>query len=490
MKRFTVWRKNNRRDLQYLSAGVILCAVITLPACGKNEPPAITESAAATEPPLITTMAAPVLTTTPNPTETAPTSTEPPGYQAPPGLPDFSERLAALEPFRGQRSEIVSRWYPDTVYELIPRDDYGRLYPFPVYNPLDKYSGAMHGLMTADGKVVLDAFYGITYIDWKDGYYLLSQYDIEISNAGNYNEAQISYIMPADGSRIREQKGIRSNYEQPYLGNGEFIIYDNDDVGVVDVDGNWVVPLMNIKDNYYTFGYGEVGGYFISKTGGENIYHAVPVPDKAEVNVDGDLITYKKIGDEYVKEIMYLPIHEINNNLFMSYGRNDSDTGYDKTVFTDKNGNILKTLGTTVNAIGNFIIETWSRSDIFPYISTYIVYDLNFNELFQFETSRWYRVIDNNIFADGVLYDMSGNQTRLFPESTDIYYADNDRVIVNSGDKYGLYNKDFEEILPVEYDKLDYICDGLYSVLINGYNGLINEIGEWIFKTDLLKSID
>ena len=55
---------------------------------------------------------------------------------------------------------------------------------------------------------------------------------------------------------------------------------------------------------------------------------------------------------------------------------------------------------------------------------------------------------------------------------------------------YGLYTDTGEEILPIKYERLEYLGDGLYEAWIDNYMGVIRANGEWIIKIDRLKSRD
>jgi hypothetical protein len=157
---------------------------------------------------------------------------------APPS--EFAARLETLEPYE-QRSEIISRFHEQTTYELIPRDDYGRLYPF---NLADfRFNYELYGFMTAGGEVVIDAVFNqVSFIhDIDDGYYVVQRITGE--------DLQREYaIIAADGSRALTVSGY-----PVLLGGGLVRVFEWESVGVVDMDGNITEPFINTEENYILF---------------------------------------------------------------------------------------------------------------------------------------------------------------------------------------------------------------------------------------------
>ncbi len=115
-------------------------------------------------------------------TSPAPSASSAPSDSGAPATPEepvvhvHTDYSALEDPEPGQ-PDVGDRWYEDYQSVLQPRDDYGDLIPFPgarTYYP-DPWNGEtyecsnLYGLMTVDGKVVLDPVYvSISNTAWTD----------------------------------------------------------------------------------------------------------------------------------------------------------------------------------------------------------------------------------------------------------------------------------------------------------------------------------
>lgn len=123
-------------------------------------------------------------------------------------LPD----LPAFQPY----TEISARYYPEPMDHLLPRDDYGPLYPFigrVTGNPPWEYGGqTYYGLCDKAGRIVVDAVYtdcNIWSQDWQNSgagpcFYVLTSRAVPYERESDQGEAMDYYspntIAPLDGS--------------------------------------------------------------------------------------------------------------------------------------------------------------------------------------------------------------------------------------------------------------------------------------------------
>jgi hypothetical protein len=192
---------------------------------------------------------------------------------------EFAERLAALEPF-GTRTEIISRFYNETTYELIPRDDYGRLYPFG-------YRG-FYGFMTESGAIVVDAvFEAVHFIDIDDGYYRAGRF------TGDDWQREFT-VIAADGSSAITTLGF-----PVLLGGGRVRVFVNsfngdyweEHIGVLGMDGNIIEPFINTEENYIKFmvnaGMEQSYAFYANKSTGEAFTDIQWLPFEGVIELTG-----------------------------------------------------------------------------------------------------------------------------------------------------------------------------------------------------------
>lgn len=210
------------RRRTFSGAGWVLAAALTLALTGCGAPAG--ESPAPTA-------SAPI----PTPTETAgPAQTPPPG---PLVYTDYSKLEAKDD---APRPTVYTRWYGEFTDHLIPLDDYGPLIPFSgavvtcsaddLWGWMDDYY--LCGLMTLDGKVVVDPVYGIiTRLGWG------GMFDFGIYNG--YHPAYIlgNYAGDGQGNLFSAHGDVRS--------------------ALCALDGSWVTQEV-YRFPYVTLCYGYV----------------------------------------------------------------------------------------------------------------------------------------------------------------------------------------------------------------------------------------
>lgn len=179
---------------------------------------------------LVLTACAPPAAETPAPTPPTPSPTvEPPPAPTPtpntsPVYTDYSQLGDRPAPL----PDIYDRWHGEFTDRLIPSPDYGLLIPFggnPVADEWGYGGYALDGLMTLDGKVVVDPVYSsVVRLGWGgdydmgtlDGYFpafLLSRYagDGKGDLFGGHDDV-LSRLCAADGSWVTERE-YRFGYE-------------------------------------------------------------------------------------------------------------------------------------------------------------------------------------------------------------------------------------------------------------------------------------
>jgi hypothetical protein len=443
-----------------------------------------------------------------NPSEPA-DLTNPPDA-ANPASPSFSERLSALEPYE-TRSEIIDYYFPEEggLSEFVPAD-YGRLYPFrAAASSGGGYYDAFYGLMTADGKIVVDGVYGdVAFYDADDGYYILRTTSSPDGLPDSFETE--TTVIAADGKYMT---GPHPGWAVEPAGDYLVRVIDNSFIRFIDIRSGDVVS----SGEYESFYVGGVGIYYRSLDGGDDISR---LPEGAEVELlpDGRLGVYIKYNPETYPQIQLGTWHqgcnvvcELSENIFVRAAYEDV------VAITDKSGELYWRSGASVYIDGHFLkvddevfdlemnelpgFDTFTRITDSLYAfrlkdsdgGSFEVRDIKTGKNIRVYSETWFghaiMITPERFFSDGLIYDMDGNSERVFPENATYYKADGDLLLVSTN-VTGLYTATGEEILPIKYKALSSLGDGLYSVSIDNYMGVINEKGEWLVKIDMLKFRD
>jgi hypothetical protein len=383
-----------------------------------------------------------------------------------PILSDFEKRLAALEPFE-PRTEIIRRYHPYPAYELIP-GDYGKLYPFPAY--AESGWNILHGLITADGRIVADGMFDmVNFIDLNDGYYIMER--MTPHEALDGSPQWINTVMTANGSRsfstpnyvtVTSDGNIRV-FERRFNGDeslGEF-------VGVVDFDGNIISPFVH-ESEFLRFEIGTARrGYslYVNRETHEvfsDMREIILNPESVSVieieNNELNLII-KHGHQENLQNLSHIPgvIIQINDNLFLSHRHHPTVEWRWESFAEDKDGNVLLNLADGYRIIGNLIV-TWNPNRF---------YDFDLNKLTGFEEY-------------GFVSYYVGNDVYTF------WDADGVMRYVNILTGEVRFNEDSS--LP-GFDVVWGQSDGLSQVFHNHFMGVVNSDGEWVIKIDMLKTM-
>ncbi|MBQ8027703.1 MAG: WG repeat-containing protein, partial [Clostridia bacterium] len=147
-------------------------------------------------------------------------------------------------------AESDHRWYTDFTDTLIPRDDYGELVVFiGGYKEDMDYYGYRYGLMTLDGKVVIDPVYNRYCTMELNGteYYCMQYTENELYEGGEYycrstlmrTDGSWAITLEGDISCISENRIITSMYSEhfkvyDYEGN---LIFAGNDNQSIDTNG-------------------------------------------------------------------------------------------------------------------------------------------------------------------------------------------------------------------------------------------------------------
>jgi hypothetical protein len=345
--------------------------------------------------------------------------------------PDFISRLELLE-LGEKRLEIINRYHPNIIRQLITKD-YGRLYPFPA-NGREvawRFEG-LYGLMTADGRIVVDAAYSnAEFFDVDDGYYRVHKQIPDES--GSWGSRAESYIITANGSHIL------SGYDTAVpIGNGLFRVNERrgvtvdyigyEYISVINMSGLVVEPFFRIVERYVFFKADELGfsGLYVDLETKDAFFTngwILTEFDGEIVNVTEDSIEAAfRYSPKVTQNVLNIPglTMQISDNLFVSF---DIDEENQTAVFTDKDGKVLLT-----GYSFNFFID------------------------------------GDNIHLDGNVYDFSLNKRNF-----------DDEAVNNS---------------PHNYDWVHPIHDGLRQVGVNGFIGVVDSDDNWLIKIDTLKFKD
>ena len=204
---------------------LLLVLILLLSACADSKtPPENTASGNTAESP-------PENTAGDSVTQKPPQTPAPPRVEDGVLIPAPDRELDAFEV-----SEKYERWYPETTLELIPRDDYGELFPF-----IGRWSrgymmmfSSTYGLSTADGKIVCDAVYtNVKRYEHKgQAVYVL------LTASGNSETGGEYCLAASDGS-------FADVYEEVLDGlDGTFTVKKNSRWGSVDYSGKEIIPCM------------------------------------------------------------------------------------------------------------------------------------------------------------------------------------------------------------------------------------------------------
>jgi hypothetical protein len=442
-------------------------------------------------------------------------------------LSEFEQRLASLEAFETQiRTEIINRYHPYPTYELIP-GDYGKLYPFPGF-AMSEWN-VLYGLMTADGRVVLDAMFEfVWFIDVGGGYYRTHRL-VPAFLEDDYGYWETRYIA-ADGSReliLSEHASysamlkdetvrvieIRDKWEE----NG----WENRLVGVLDMDGNIISPFEHVEDNYAVYSFGGAqfeDALYVNRHTGEHFFF---FGGAIWVGHEGGeyLIEYARVTEAGGIEARFIYTPSINatrsfirDGISLAIGdyiiirdpyAEDEVRHYDdfvhviahlSVVLTDSAGNIIKTFPEGIFFYG----------DLLYCVETKTIYDYDLNIIDFGEYSLLYYHLEDDVYIfmvagywdeDGMWFD---EWRALFVDIKDGRRVEAKNVypytlsIIAPGlysDGNVMYNLNTGEVVPYTPSLLPAGEIIRLTIFDDGYMGVVDENGEWLIKINMLNFI-
>ncbi len=175
-----------------------------------------------------------------------PGATESGGVVLPNGPVPQSEYAAPSPP---------ARFYEDVTLELVPRDDYGRIWPYlGGHLTMMWMQGELYGLCDEAGRILCDPVFNRAEILEKDGHrlYKLTKY----GHDENYKDTSKITLAKLDGSWAREYDDVETVChstefaQEQALQWREDVVYDYIAVclggkwGVIDYEGNEVLPCV------------------------------------------------------------------------------------------------------------------------------------------------------------------------------------------------------------------------------------------------------
>jgi hypothetical protein len=168
-----------------------------------------------------------------------PAPVSPPGYIVilPDGVPERPEFAAG---------EIGSRWYAGSMPVLLPRPDYGPLYPYVGAAMSDGWlqTQVLFGLSTADGRTVTDPVYNLAEIIEKDGsaIYMLSRYSGHSRHETTFAALDGSWAVTYQDNSLRRSM-LDPGLTASLMPNLDYIpVYNGSGWGAIDYNGNEAYP--------------------------------------------------------------------------------------------------------------------------------------------------------------------------------------------------------------------------------------------------------
>lgn len=257
----------------------------------------------------------------------------------------------------------VSRWYPERTETLIPRDDYGELVIFCAGYRYDNTNGydmqQLFGLMTLDGKIVVDAVFNDYHTYELDGkkYYSMMISEHELYEGGEYTCT--SMLVSSDGSwcvtvdsfidHITPERIFTSKYGQYfkcYDHNGNLIFEGGDELDYAWNNGtsshtklfgayNWEeydTPLLvfdmdgNVVFDEFTFFTGFESGKSVVRMLDTQKYGIIS--DSGEWLLEPDFSEIKTVEDEYFVAVLdntVVDVYDKELNLVHAFTTEDYD---------------------------------------------------------------------------------------------------------------------------------------------------------------------
>jgi hypothetical protein len=425
---------------------VILAAICLLTSCVVSTPPEV------------------------QPTVAPPTAqpTASPRPQIPPRGPD-ADNLAPLEPYTP--GELNKRRYAEFVAELIPRDDYGAIYPFVGVG--SDYGGETYGLCTADGTIICDAVYiGFRRFEYEGEsvYVLLKAHDrSEYASVEEWLREPRLFIVASDGSfaiEVAEQDIVNG-------GEGTLTMRADEKWGSIGFNGETIVPP--ICDEPITFSDGlaavKEGGATPDKStsyryidhSGDTVLGPFTVPpqgwySEAPPFVDGlaarcderGLWGYIDKSGEYVIEPQYVQAYNFRDGRAIVYSERDW-----ASAVIDERGDVIIPFGNReIEQYGGVIITNGAldaNDENSPWTMRYYDRDGNFMYETDGTDENWNRLYHGDgwwssggvgktgrdpitLYKDGAEYDMgAADYVSVLAENrfllrNDSYYPSDDKL--------------------------------------------------------------
>ena len=319
-------------------------------------------------------------------------------------------------------SEKYERWYPEPTLEIIPRDDYGELFPFVGRWSLGYMMmfSSTYGLSTADGKIVCDAVFTNVRRFEHEGraVYVLLRASKNSETGGEY------CLAASDGSFAFLYEQALDGYE------GTFTVQKNGRWGSVDYSGKEIIPCMYEHPIFWGEGLAAVtenfdAGYkYIDRKNNTVIDGLPPIPYRRvdQRNTGGLEFAYQ----ELFQELAFL------NNRAIYYLE-------DYYGYIDKSGSILALY---YDEDGWF----WAQKFVWGYAvildgRQYAVIDSDMNVIFPFSDSYKYllksdvEIIVSTYEGDfEKYYDLAGNEIVRNRKFNYYYNAEFEIVFVQNED--------------------------------------------------------
>lgn len=327
------------------------------------------------------------------------------------------------------------RWHAQTTLELIPRDDYGELYPYPGGMRSDEWAWvgfgelafSSYGFCTADGTIVCDpAFAALNRFAYGDKacYTFLDQ-----------RQGDAVCLAASDGRFVQVYDEVLDAHE------GTLAVREGDKWGAVDFDGNTLLPCVYEFPMYFGEGLAAVTrdfdtGYEYVDRQGNIVFSMPPTVPRARIESRADSNLY--IAHAY---------RSFFNEVTFQDERAAFWTADERIGYIDKQGRVA------IEAQ----FDAWAGVGKF-YLGMAVVTQGN-------------RMI---------VIDRDGTELNISREMVPSSYVPGPQRFEENG-KYGYMDADGNVCLPPDYDNVTQMGE-YYMVLQGMHGGLIDGDGKWVIK--------
>jgi len=278
-------------------------------------------------------------------------------------------------------------------------------------------------------------------------------------------------------------------------------------LGLMDLDGNIIKPFGNYKNIMLTdqgvIYHTDAGMYYETEDYTSSIYNSIRTYDDYLIFDTGSANGIMSLSGEILMDAIYFRVHYFENSKRYALVDQNNYAGIydieekreivstkyssalfigndqfaltdDKNVYIiDNRGNVLKRFNGFTGFGNSFPMGIYKRSgNIYYDYKSDIVFDKKIDRL----ESKYYYQSDGDATLEIPM--QSGVESKGDFEI--VSHLQDEQYIVTKDDKYGLSKEDGEIIIPIEYDAISLLSDGLAKARKGELWGYINEENEWV----------